>query len=141
MKKIIIFSMAVLALSLASCSKSEDKISPKNDAHDMAKAFVGIIDKAEIKDQAGLDSLKQRLDSMEATFYEFYEKNKLDEKGQSPIDSLKIYFNEERNLVDSAFEAKTKKIIKIDPKAECATKQECASKQEGETKQEPAAKK
>ena len=119
--------MAVLALSLASCSKSEDKISPKNDAHDMAKAFVDIIDKAEIKDQAGLDSLKQRLDSMETTFYVFYENNKLDDKGQSPVDSLKIYFNDERKLVDSAFDAKTQKVLKVAPaaKKECDTKKEC----------------
>ena len=98
--------MAALALSMASCNKGDDKVDAKKDAKDMAKALVDVIDKTEVKDQAGLDSLKQKVDSMEVTFYKFYDLNKKDENGKPITDSLKVYYEQERAKVDSALTVK-----------------------------------
>jgi hypothetical protein len=117
MKKFMIFSMAALALSMASCSSGEDKVNAKKDAEDMAKALVDVIDKTEVKNQAGLDSLKQKVDSMEVTFYKFYDLNKKDANGKPLTDSLKIYYNQNRAKVDSALNAKTAAMQKNTPAA------------------------
>lgn len=113
MKKFILFSLAALALSMASCGSSDDKIDPKKDAQDLAKAIVGVIDKTEVKDQAGLDSLKQKVDSMEVTFYKFYEEYKKNEN-ENTLDSLKKYYLDTdkpyRHMVDSALQVKEESI-------------------------------
>ena len=97
--------MVALAFSMASCGSSDDKIDPKKDAQDLAKGLVGMINKTEVKDQAALDSLKQRVDSTENIVYKFYEENKKIDN-QNSLDSLKKYYQEERKIVDDALKAK-----------------------------------
>ena len=92
---------------MMSCSSKEAKIDAKKDATDLAKSIVNIIDKAEVNDTIALNDLALKVDSMETTFYQFYNEYKKDDNGTSLLDSLQFYYKESgKAKVDSALNAK-----------------------------------
>lgn len=121
MKKYIFFVIAALTLMTTACSSGDDKIDAKKDAEDMTKELVGIIEKTDVKDFKALDSLAMKVDSIETMVFQMYSENKKDENGNSLVDSLKLYYNQEgKAKVFKALEAKKeslKKSMKEEPKA------------------------
>ena len=87
----------------------------------MTKELVGIIEKTDVKDFKALDSLAMKVDSIETMVFQMYSENKKDENGNSLVDSLKHYYNQEgKAKVFKALEAKKeslKKSMKEEPKA------------------------
>ena len=111
MKKYILLVIALVSVAMMSCSSEESKIDAKKDAVDLAKSIVDIIHKTEVKDSVALNSLYLKVDSIENTFYEFYNEYKKDDNGSTLLDSLKFYYNQGgKAKVDSAITAKWAKL-------------------------------
>jgi len=103
--------LALITIMLASCSGNDNKIDPKKDADDMAKALVDIVNRHNVNSQAQLDSLKAEVDSVEATLYKIYAASKYSEQATKSLDSLKHYYNlNGRKNVDNALNKKQQQI-------------------------------
>ena len=97
----------MVSVVMMSCSSEEAKIDAKQDAADLAKSIVAIIDKAKVNDTIALNNLALKVDSIENTFYQFYGEYKKDENGANLLDSLQYYYKESGKVkVDSALNAK-----------------------------------
>lgn len=107
MKKYILFVIALVSVVMMSCSSEEAKIDAKKDAADLSKSIVELIKNAQVSDTTALNTLALKVDSIENTFFQFYEEYKKDENGASLLDSLKYYYSESgKAVVDSVINAK-----------------------------------